>query len=311
MSAVQVDKINGILLLDKPCGKSSNQILQTVKKIFSAKKAGHTGSLDPSASGMLPICFGEATKFSQFLLNSEKKYLVILKLGKTTSTFDSDGEILLIRNINVDIQKLKTVLNTFTGHIKQKPPMYSAIKYKGKPLYFYARKKIIINRKDRTLFVRKIKLLNYYKDLVKLEIVCSKGTYIRSLVHDIGEKLECGAHVFFLRRLKVANYSQNQLINFKILELLHNYSKKFGRYFFVKKKLKSFLLPIDNPLYFLKKLELNKENEQYFKNGMRVSLEKKVKINTLIRVYSKKTKNFIGIGTVIDNFHLTPKRLIQ
>ncbi|QCI19414.1 tRNA pseudouridine(55) synthase TruB [Buchnera aphidicola] len=302
--------VNGILLLDKPCGYSSNNILQKVKKIFCAKKAGHTGSLDPIASGMLPICFGEATKIAQYLLNSNKTYHVIFKLGQSTSTFDSEGKVLLIRKINVNDQKIKKVLDQFTGYTYQIPPMYSAIKYNGKPLYFYARKNIVINRKKRLIHISNIQYINYKNNLIELKISCSKGTYIRSLIHDIGEKLKCGAHIIFLRRLKIAHYTESDLINFNSIQTLKNNFKNFVSPSVFYKKIDQFLISIDTVLSHLNEIILNYEEEILFKNGNNVLLKKNNLVNGIIRVKSKKKKTLIGIGFIKNKTVLFPKRII-
>jgi len=302
--------VNGILLLDKPCGYSSNNILQKVKKIFCAKKAGHTGSLDPIASGMLPICFGEATKIAQYLLNSNKTYHVIFKLGQSTSTFDSEGKILLIRKINVNDQKIKKVLSKFTGYTYQIPPMYSAIKYKGKPLYFYARKNIVIDRKKRLIHVSNIQYINYKNNLIELKISCSKGTYIRSLVHDIGETLKCGAHIVFLRRLRIAHYIESDLITFDSIQELKNNFKNFISLSAFYKRIDQFLISIDTALCHLNEIILNSEEEILFKNGNNVLLKENNFIDGIIRVKSEKKKTLIGIGFIKNNTILFPKRII-
>ncbi|CAL4043335.1 tRNA pseudouridine synthase B [Buchnera aphidicola (Anoecia corni)] len=311
MSALIIYRsVNGILLLDKPCGYSSNNILQKVKKIFCAKKAGHTGSLDPIASGMLPICFGEATKIAQYLLNSNKTYHVIFKLGQSTSTFDSEGEVLLIRKINVNDQKIRKVLNQFTGYTYQIPPMYSAIKYKGKPLYFYARKNIFINRKKRLVHISDIQYINNKNNLIEIKLSCSKGTYIRSLIHDIGEKLKCGAHIVFLRRLKIAHYIESDLINFNLLQKLKNNFKNLISPSIFYKKIDRLLISIDSALYHLNEIVLNSEEERLFKNGNNIFLKKNNTFNGIIRVKSEKKKILIGIGFIKDKTVLFPKRII-
>ncbi len=198
--------INGVILLDKPTGISSNDALQKVKRIYFAEKAGHTGALDPLATGMLPICLGEATKFSQFLLDSDKRYRVIAKLGERTNTSDSDGEVVETRPVDVTLDKLKACIDQFRGESDQVPSMFSALKYQGKPLYEYARKGIEVPRESRKITVYEIVLHRFEGDEVEMEVHCSKGTYIRTIVDDLGEMLGCGAHVTMLRRTGVAKY---------------------------------------------------------------------------------------------------------
>mgnify|MGYP001099324645 CR=1 FL=1 len=197
----KINKINGILLLDKPSGITSNKALQLTKNIFKAEKAGHTGSLDPIATGLLPICFGQATKVSKYLIESSKTYCVTAKLGIKTTTGDSEGNVLAKETPeNLQNEKIEEVLKLFIGKTKQKPPMFSAIKVNGIRLYKHARKGLTIPRKSRLITVHNICLKNYKEDLLELIIHCSKGTYIRTLVEDIGEQLNTFAHVIRLRR---------------------------------------------------------------------------------------------------------------
>jgi tRNA pseudouridine55 synthase len=214
--------INGILLLDKPLYLTSNRVLQRVKRLFGAKKAGHTGSLDPLATGMLPICFGKATKCAQYLLDSDKYYRVSAKLGVTTRTGDAEGDILKERPIpSFTEASLMEVLSAFTGTISQTPPMYSAIKHQGKPLYLLARKGLVIERKAREVKIHALKLEGWDSEHLHLYVHCSKGTYIRTLVEDIGEVLQCGAHVSALRRLAVAPYQEENMVSLATLEEQH------------------------------------------------------------------------------------------
>ncbi|MDE5285535.1 MAG: tRNA pseudouridine(55) synthase TruB, partial [Buchnera aphidicola] len=198
--------VHGLLLLDKPAGVSSNYVLQIVKSLFHAKKAGYIGTLDPLATGILPICFGESTKFAQYLTNSDKKYSVIAKLGEKTSTSDSYGNIIKKSPISFTSCQLDSCIKELTGLINQIPSMYSAIKHNGIPLYKYARCGLDISRKARKVYIYKIDSIKYQKNLISFNVFCSKGTYIRTLVEDLGEKLGCGAHVVFLRRLQIASF---------------------------------------------------------------------------------------------------------
>ncbi|AKC31837.1 tRNA pseudouridine(55) synthase TruB [Candidatus Pantoea carbekii] len=237
-------KIHGILLIDKQQGVSSNTVLQKVKRLFNIRKAGHTGALDPLATGMLPICLGDATKFSQYLINSDKRYRVIARLGESTDTFDADGSIINTRFVAVTQNKLKIALESFRGSILQVPPMFSALKYRGRPLYEYARKQIKVERAARPIFIYELLLIRWKSNELELEIHCSKGTYIRSIIDDLGEKLGCGAHVTMLRRLQVSHYTTEKMVTLKKLqELVHNANIHSISSLIV---LNPFLLPMDS-----------------------------------------------------------------
>lgn len=197
-------KVDGVLLLDKPQGLSSNTALQIARRLLNAEKAGHTGTLDPMATGLLPLCFGEATKFSSELLDADKAYEATLKLGQTTTTADAEGEVLQTRPVAVTQAMLDAALLKFTGPIAQVPPMYSALKRDGKPLYEYARAGVELEREARNVIIHKIELLEWQGDQVRIAVDCSKGTYIRTLAEDIGELLGCGAHLIALRRTRIA-----------------------------------------------------------------------------------------------------------
>ena len=214
-------RVDGILLVDKPAGMTSNGVLQRVKRLYNAKKAGHTGSLDPIATGMLPLCFGEATKFSQFLLDSDKSYDVVAKLGVRTRTADSEGEIIATRAVQaITQQRIADLLPQFTGEIDQIPPMFSALKVQGKPLYELARRGIEIPRQARrvTVFSLILNKLDLHTEEMALQVHCSKGTYVRTLVDDIGEILGCGAHVIALRRTFVSPYHTEMMYSLPALE---------------------------------------------------------------------------------------------
>lgn len=197
-------KVDGVLLLDKPQGLSSNTALQIARRLLNAEKAGHTGTLDPMATGLLPLCFGEATKFSSELLDADKAYEATLKLGVTTTTADAEGEVLKTREVAVTQAMLEAALAKFTGPISQVPPMYSALKRDGKPLYEYARAGVELEREARNVVIHKLELLEWQGDEVRIAVDCSKGTYIRTLAEDIGEVLGCGAHLIALRRTRIA-----------------------------------------------------------------------------------------------------------
>lgn len=211
--------LDGVLLLDKPSGISSNQALQRVKWLFSAAKAGHTGSLDPLATGMLPICFGRATKLSQILLNDDKTYQVVAQLGVRTTTSDLEGEVVVERPVpDYDHATLNAVLENFRGNIQQIPSMFSALKYQGQPLYKLARKGITIERPARSISIYQLNILSYQCQQLTLQVRCSKGTYIRTLVDDLGERLGCGAHVLKLRRISVNRFRQHQMHTLPVLQ---------------------------------------------------------------------------------------------
>lgn len=218
-------KINGMILLDKEYGSSSNYNLQKLKKILKIKKAGYAGTLDPIATGILPICIGKTTKITKYLIEKKKKYLVVAKLGENTNTFDKKGKILQTRKILFSNEKIKNIINNFHGEKIQTIPIYSAIKYKGKPLYYYARKNIKIPIIKKKIFIYKIKLLYHRNNTLKLNITCSKGTYIRSIINEIGEKLNCGAHVIFLRRLKIGIFNVKNTITLKNIKEIFKSSK--------------------------------------------------------------------------------------
>ena len=288
--------VHGVLLLDKPQGMTSNDALQKVKRIFNAKKAGHTGALDPLATGMLPICFGEATKFSQYLLDSDKRYRVIAKLGQRTDTSDADGQVICTKPVNITQSQIDEVLTHFRGDILQVPTMFSALKYQGKPLYEYARQGIVIEREARPITVYENQFIQY--DLAKheltLEVHCSKGTYIRTIIDDLGELLGCGAHVIYLRRLQVSNYPIDKMIS---LDELQNIGEK-----------EPLLMPVDSPLQANGKVVLSESQGKDILLGRTVTVESNVTVETLVRIY--KEQQFIGAGTQIFN-KLSPKRLIS
>ncbi|KQW36528.1 tRNA pseudouridine(55) synthase TruB [Rhizobacter sp. Root404] len=192
--------VHGVLLLDKPLGLSSNDALQKAKRLYRAEKAGHTGTLDPLATGLLPLCFGAATKFSQISLDADKRYLATLKLGITTTTADAEGDVIETREVNVSHERLQAACERFTGPIRQVPPMHSALKRDGKALYEYARAGIEIEREARAVTIHAIDIVGGENDTWTLDVRCSKGTYIRTLAEDIGAALGCGAHLSALRR---------------------------------------------------------------------------------------------------------------
>ncbi|CAL4326434.1 tRNA pseudouridine(55) synthase TruB [Buchnera aphidicola] len=299
--------IHGLLLLDKPPGMSSNYALQKVKFIFNAKKAGYVGTLDPLATGMLPICFGECTKFSSYLTESKKRYHVIAKLGEKTSTSDSYGIVIQKRPVSFTSFHLDASIKELTGVINQIPSMYSAIKFNGIPLYKYARKGLNIKRSIREVSIYNIDHISQENNLIEFQVLCSKGTYIRTLVEDLGEKLGCGAHVIFLRRLQIASYSYDKLVKMSHLyELLNKEKNKDINLF---KKIDHLLMPIDSPVSFLPKIYLSFQQSYYFKLGQTLNFYSKVK-NSLVRVIEQEHKKFIGLGKITEEL-LIPHRLLS
>lgn len=253
MSKKNQQIVNGVVLLDKPTGMSSNQALQKVKHLYNAKKAGHTGSLDPLATGLLPICLGQATKVSEYLLGSHKQYRTVIKLGQTTDTLDSEGEIVECNPVDVSDQQIETALEQFRGEIKQVPPMYSALKKNGQPLYKLARKGEVIDRPARDMTVYALSMQRLDDVHIQLDVHCSSGFYIRSLAHDLGQALGCGAHVVELRRTQIKKITLDHTVSLEQLEEPN--SRAQG------------LLPIDTLLSELPKIELSDEQVTRLKQG--------------------------------------------
>ena len=292
--------VNGIILLDKAKGESSNYALQRIKRLFHAKKAGHTGSLDPLATGVLPLCLGEATKISQFLLDSDKRYMAKVKLGERTDSGDSEGVVIDVqRRIDVDYDALVQTLTKFEGEIKQLPPMYSALKHHGVPLYKLARKGISIRRKARAVTIHKIGLMNFDNNIAEIDVTCSKGTYIRTLADDLGQELGCGAHVIELRRLQAGVFSIDQCRGSNELEKI---KESFGL-----SGLDKVIVPMERAVEKLPEVVLASETARDIRNGQAVSFHELPK-SGLVRLYEK--ENFIGIGIVNADGEVAPKRLV-
>lgn len=301
-------QIDGILLLDKPYEMSSNHALQACKRIYFANKAGHTGALDPLATGMLPICFGEGTKFSQFLLDTDKTYIVTAKLGVRTTTSDADGDVVSDKPVNVTDDQLAVALESFRGHSKQVPSMYSALKHKGQPLYKYAREGITIEREARDITVFQLDLLRFEGDEVDMQIHVSKGTYIRTIVDDLGELLGCGAHVSMLRRTKVGPYPVEKMVTLEQLETLLNDAKEKG--ISPSEVLDPLLLPMDTALFELSEVNVNEESANYLKHGNPVMVAGAYSETELIKLTVGDEKRFIGVGYINDDGMVAPKRLV-
>ena len=293
--------VNGILLLDKPIGITSNRALQTVKRLFNARKAGHTGSLDPLATGMLPIFLGQDTKFSQYLLEANKRYQVACKLGIETTTGDAEGEVIATNTVNtISTAQMLEILATFQGDTEQIPSMYSALKHHGQPLYKLARQGLTIERKPRLVTISKLELIKYEHDVLELDIFCSKGTYVRTLVEDIGKKLGCGAHVTALRRLSVGSYRADQMVTLEQIESLltpDDYEAIDG-----------LLLSAASVFNDWQEAFLSEAAIYYLRQGQAI-----VYPHTLnpgrVRLQTKDGQ-FLGIGRVLDDGKIAPDRLV-
>ncbi|HHT7855823.1 tRNA pseudouridine(55) synthase TruB [Pasteurella multocida] len=293
--------IDGVFLLDKPQGMSSNDIMQKVKRVFQANKAGHTGALDPLATGMLPICLGEATKFSQFLLDADKRYQVTAKLGERTDTSDAEGQVVETRDVQVDVQDILAALPHFRGDLMQVPTMFSALKHQGKPLYEYARAGITVEREARQITIFDLQFIAYDAPYLTLEVHCSKGTYIRTLVDDLGEYLGCGAHVTVLRRTAVANYPVEAMMDWDTLQVLAAQQDLA--------LLDQHLLPTDSAVSALPALHLNQEQSKAISFGQRVKFDNPTQLTGQVRLFSD-TQQFLGVALVDEHNVIRPQRLM-
>ncbi|MFM8391427.1 MAG: tRNA pseudouridine(55) synthase TruB [Methylophilaceae bacterium] len=290
--------ISGVVLLDKPLGLSSNQAMQRVKHLYQAEKAGHTGSLDPLATGLLPICLGEATKFANFLLDADKSYLATVKLGITTTSADAEGEVIAQKPVNVTLQQVESVLHQFIGDIEQTPPIYSALKVDGKPLYAYARAGQEVEIKSRYVSIHQIHLEHFEADELVFTVTCSKGTYIRTLAQDIGAKLGCGAHLKGLRRLTSGTFDLKDALPLEVLSELS------------LEELDAKLLPIDIKIQHLPKLTLNAEQTDIIQHGQAIKPNQEIIFNEFIRLYDM-SGEFIGLAQKQADGKLHPKRLLR
>ena len=295
----QVRDISGVVLLDKASGSSSNHALQQVKRLFNASKAGHTGSLDPLASGLLPICLGQATKVAKFLLDEDKRYFVRAKLGQATSTADAEGKITSFSSTQgIDESSIRDILSDFIGDINQVPPMYSALKRNGTPLYKLARKGIEIERDSRPVTVHEINFLNLEDAVLNLEVFCSKGTYIRTLVEDIGKSLGCGGHVVELRRIGFAHLELGGSKTYEQLSKLKEQSLE---------SLDSVLMDADKMLPNLKSVYLDSEQTRDIKLGKKIEYPG-FRTSDKLKLYDN-NKQFLGIGESNTISEILPKRL--
>ncbi len=283
--------VNGILLLDKPIGISSNAALQKARRLFRAEKAGHTGVLDPLASGLLPICFGEATKFAQYLLDADKAYTATLKFGEATATGDAEGDIIDTARTDISAAEFQAACTAFTGQIRQVPPMFSALKHEGKPLYEYARKGIVIERKSRDITVYRIRIRSFAAPFAEIDVQCSKGTYIRTLSEDLAKHIGTFAHLTALRRTSTAGFSVEQAHTLDQLAALSEAERD------------ALLLPCDALLQHLPRTSLDDEAVKHLKFGQNISVTDSFRQpeNTPIRVYNP-LGEFVGLVEFIDKY---------
>ena len=294
--------VHGILLLDKPKGISSNAALQQVKNLFNAQKAGHTGSLDPLATGVLPICLGEATKITSYLLDSDKKYQGVAKLGVRTNTADAEGDVLQTRPVPIlSGDTIEMAIDSFRGEISQVPPMHSALKLNGKPLYELARQGIEVERKPRNVKIFEFKKLGFENDELEIFVHCSKGTYIRTLAEDLGEILECGAHLSSLRRVAAGPFDIKQTITLDRLTELAELGMS---------ELDKQLLPMHDALVDWPEISLTANSAYYVRQGQPV-LVPKAPTNGWVRLMGENPNDFIGIGHILDDGRVAPKRLVN
>jgi tRNA pseudouridine55 synthase len=296
--------VTGILLLDKPLGLTSNDALQRVKRLYRAAKAGHTGSLDPLATGLLPLCLGAATKFSAFLLDADKRYRVRVRLGVTTTTADAEGEVVETRPVEgVDAERLRAVLAGFVGEIAQLPPMYSAVKHGGERLYKLARQGLEVERTPRQVSIFAMDLLSCELPEIELDVHCSKGTYVRTLAEDIGRELGCGGHVSQLRRTGVGPYAETA-VPFITLDQVRDLALEEG----AASRLDALLLPLDSALGHWPALRLSADAAFYLQQGQAV-LVPRAPTAGLVRLYDV-SEHFLGVGEILDDGKVQPKRLI-
>ncbi len=295
--------ISGILLLDKPAGITSNAALQAVKRLFDASKAGHTGSLDPLATGVLPLCFGEATKFSQFLLDADKRYRATFKLGIITDSGDSDGKVLETRAVpEISDSKLESVLENYRGEISQIPSMFSALKVDGQPLYKLARQGIVVERKSRQVTIHELCVLERHQDEITVDVHCTKGTYVRTLAEDIGLELGCGAHVVELRRLAAGPYTVEETVTMEQLEALAE----------DKAQLDAKLQPVSSAVQDWPQVELTDVTASFIRQGQPVQIAN-APTTGWVSIFSESddpNEEFIGVGEIMDDGRIAPRRLV-
>lgn len=294
----QVKDANGVLLLDKSEGWSSTQVLGKAKSLLATRKGGHTGSLDPIATGLLPLCFGEATKVAGYFLNSNKRYLTTVRLGESTDSGDREGKVTSVREVRVTKRKVRKALKTFVGEYAQTPPMYSAVKVQGKRLYKYARKGIEMPREPRNVKVYELNLLSFQDRHVEIDLHCSSGFYVRVLAHEFGELLNCGAHVESLRRLGVGHLQIDDSVTLEELEGMQTVSER-----------RKLLIPGDEALAHLPKVNLTSDAAYYLCRGQTVRASD-LPTEGVVRLYEG-SAGFLGLGTSLGDGRVAPKRLFH
>lgn len=298
--------VSGVLVINKPPGFSSNDAVQKAKRMFNARKTGHTGALDPLATGVLPLCFGEATKFSQYLLDSDKKYWTRVKLGVATDSGDADGKVIQIRPVqDVDAARIEDALRFFRGGIDQIPSMFSAVKHQGQPLYKLARQGIEIERAARRVTIFSNELVAFSGDELELEIHCSKGTYIRTIAEELGEILGCGAHVTALHRRAAGPYTESDMVTFEELENALETGTDSS-------SLDSFLLPVSSAVKEWPEVRLTDNTAYYLRQGQPVIVAHAPTSGwvRLAEVHDDASIHFIGVGEILDDGRVAPRRLV-
>lgn len=289
-----------MLVVDKPAGISSNDAVQQAKRLFGAQKVGHTGSLDPLATGVLPLCFGEATKFSQFLLDADKKYWTRIRLGVTTETGDADGEVIAEADASsVTAAQVTEKLEAFVGEIEQIPSMYSALKHQGQPLYKLARQGIEVERAPRKVTIYSAELLNVRESEIELFVHCTKGTYIRSLAEDLGAALGCGGHVSGLRRLAAGPYQEEQSISFEQLQAIDS-----------PEALDALLLPVSSAVGSWPVMRLHQDTAHYLLRGQPVQVAHAPTEGWVQIFESGEEDRFLGVGEILTDGRIAPRRLV-
>jgi len=294
--------VDGILLVDKPAGMTSNEALQAAKHLFDAQKAGHTGSLDPMATGLLPICLGEATKVSAFLLDADKYYRFTVRLGERTDSGDADGQVIATRIVSgIDRAMVETAVKAFEGEIEQIPPMHSAVKQQGKPLYEYAHRGQTVERAPRRTRVHRIEVADFDGHDVTLDVACAKGTYVRTLADDLGERLGCGGHIGGLRRTGAGPFVEPRMVT---LETMREHWSQGGA-----AALDRFLEPVDAALAEWPEIEVGSDVADFLRQGQGVQVPKAPAAG-MLRLYER-DGGFIGMGRVLDDGRIGPKRLMN
>ena len=293
---IQRRHLSGVFLLNKPLGISSNAALQRVRWLYRAEKGGHTGALDPLASGLLPICLGEATKFSHYLLDSTKRYQTTIHLGHSTTTGDVEGDVLLEQAVPELTQaKIEQVLATFVGDIQQVPPMYSALKKEGRPLYELARKGIEIEREARPITIEALELLSFTENSLTLDVTCSKGTYIRVLGEDIAKALNTFGHLTYLHRIKTGQFDLIPSYTIEYLESLTEFERD------------ALLLPVFAPVDHFTRVQVPEGRAEYFSRGMESNIEHAAETEVLVFDGEK----CLGLAEITDKKRLVPKRVLN